>query len=112
MAASEPEPAVAVVGMSVIASLLVEIGLAAVVAAESAVVVFAAAHVVVCVVVAVGTPTVRAVICGDSPPLLGFEDQEDVVVVVQNIPADFDNSDTGAVDSVVVQHQDWETELD
>ena len=111
MAAFDPEPAVdvaaaaAVAGMSVIASLLVEIGLAAVVAAESAVVVFAAAPVVVAVVVAVGTPTVRAVI------LLGLEDQEDVVVV-QNIPADFDNSDTGAVDSVVVQHQDWETELD
>ena len=91
MAASEPEPAVAVASMSVIASLLVEIGLAAVVAAESAVVVFAAAPVVdvVGVVVAVGTPTVRAVIRGDRPPLLGFEDQEDVVVV-QNIPADFD----------------------
>ena len=110
MAASETEPAVdvadavAVAGMSVIASLLVEIGLAAVVAAESAVVVFAAAPVVVGVVVAVGTPTVRAVIRGDRPPLLGFEDQEDVVVV-QNIPADFDNSDTGAVDSgVVMEH--------
>ena len=111
MAAFDPEPAVdvaaavAVAGMSVIASLLIEIGLAAVVAAQSAVVLFAAAPVVVAVVVAVGTPTVRAVI------LLGLEDQEDVVVV-QNIPADFDNSDTGAVDSVVVQHQDWETELD